>query len=277
VKRFHPVALPVAFGILAGIAFWYVPVPDRGAGPGDPGQDGETPDPLVVANATPAGTVWVFATGPVGREVVCDPDITDPNGGCAPAMMTDPVVLVDPHGRGASNPLPGEGTKHVAPPPQWRSGHVALVPTFRRPVAECVGEECAERIAPWIPAWPEPEAPRFGVAGHNATRVTFFAFLDSGEVLASNAGDLELGRFELSGDFIALSEAPWYLGGNATAPPGMWQPPRQARDLMQGLLPHLHGLQEGGIATAVLEDHPYAWAIGPLTLTLRVEAVLHAP
>ncbi|HET6398834.1 MAG TPA: hypothetical protein VFH47_04705 [Candidatus Thermoplasmatota archaeon] len=254
---------PLLIGLLAGVALFYAPLRDRGDDPyAAPAQEG------VLPNAFLPGLTWVFEQAPAPSRPTCPPaNGTQPPAACPEAAYaSDPVVLLAPGRDGPGRGTPGAGTGHEANV-SWRTPAVALVQVRHDPSLELA--------APWVSGAPPANATPYDPQ-RDAVQVTFYAVNDAGQVLASNAPDAELARFALSGDFQALPARAWYLGDGA-APPGSFEMPAQAKPLLRPLLPRLAGLTEGAVATHVLEQHPYLWATGPLTLTLRIEQVHPAP
>lgn len=107
----------------------------------------------------------------------------------------------------------------------------------------------------------------FGADGHDAVRVTLYVLDEGGELLASNAGATQRNRFRLYGDFVTVSDAPWYLGGGP-APEGM----RVPTGYVDFARERLSGLPLGAVATAHVPQHEYDWLTGPLWVTVRVDA-----
>jgi len=137
----------------------------------------------------------------------------------------------------------------------------------------CVRHPCDPPEAPYVTRDADATESKFGRGGHNATRMTVYVFQPNGDLLAANAPDADLARFQLSGDFTRLPEGTWYLGENATTPPGTMRVPAAFAPFVASARPLLAGLPEGGIAT-VRADH---WLLGELWLTARLDAVVHAP
>jgi len=112
----------------------------------------------------------------------------------------------------------------------------------------------------------------FGRGGHNATEVTLYVFDGDGELVASNAGATGRDRFRLYGDFVTVSDRPWYLG-SGPVPDGM----RVPEGYVGFARSHLVGMPVGAVATAHVPTHEYDWLTGPLWVMVRVDAVLAAP
>lgn len=97
--------------------------------------------------------------------------------------------------------------------------------------------------------------------------ITFFIFTSRGTLLATNTPISQWADYELSSDFTHISGKRWYFGeGNAT---GAQQAPAfrpEARAL-------LDGLPVGAVRSVYLPEHQYDWLVGPLWVTLRIDAV----
>lgn len=117
---------------------------------------------------------------------------------------------------------------------------------------------------------------RFGLAGHNATRLRLFAFSPQGQLLASNAPDRELVRFPVYRDYEGLPDPVWYLG-DGKAPPGTTAVPEAARSTVVQLRAALTGLPVGGVAVAHVTHGPLAEAAGDVWLTAQVLELVDAP
>lgn len=113
------------------------------------------------------------------------------------------------------------------------------------------------------------EARRFGLDGHNATSVTLYVFDAEGQLVASSAGATDRNRYRLYGDFVTVSQRPWYLGDGAV-PEGMRVPEGYVAFARERLL----GVPEGGTAWVAMWAHEYDWLTGPLWVTARIDTVL---
>lgn len=124
-----------------------------------------------------------------------------------------------------------------------------------------------------------PPGARFGVDGHNATRVIFYAWSSDQEVIATNAPLHELNRFPVKDDYAQMPAEAWYLGDNETAPEGTRKLPREFEDLGREARDLLQGTPVGGVASAKLpeEDYGLGWLLGDLWLTVQVQELLRAP
>lgn len=158
----------------------------------------------------------------------------------------------------------------VAPGSPWQSAHVGFQQSQRFTIA------CK---TPW-PCGPthavaQPGEPRLGVAGYNATRFTVHAFTADGTLVASNA-PIEVRAQFLRGDRAeVLPQALWYLGANQTLPEGTSRLPSVAAPLLATLLPQLQGMPEGGVAST--QTNRLNWLYGTLYVTVRLDALVHAP
>lgn len=108
--------------------------------------------------------------------------------------------------------------------------------------------------------------------GHLTADVTFLAFTSSGHLIASNAPLPEREHYDLHGQFTSASQNTWHVG-EGPPPPGASTVPLH-RDLVREALT---GTPAGGVQSVVLEDHAYDWALGPVWVTARVDAVGVSP
>lgn len=117
--------------------------------------------------------------------------------------------------------------------------------------------------------------PRFGVDGYNATRLTVHVFDAAGELIASNAGPSEQAR--LTGTYAPeqLPSGLYYLGADATPPPGTEPLPRAARLLVGEMRPLLQGLPVGGVASTSSDALQALY--GRLYITAQVDELAPAP
>ncbi len=131
------------------------------------------------------------------------------------------------------------------------------------------GGDCTPRGAATftLPADHNASAARFGVDGLVAD-VTFYLFTSSGHLLATNAPRLDWVDYDLHGDFSPFSTRTWWFGEGAR-PSGAADVPAYKTEL-RGLL---WDTPVGGVQSAVLERHEYDWLVGPVWLTVRVDAV----
>lgn len=201
-----------------------------------------------------------------------------------PVPETDPAALVWPFAE--STALPGEESRHLVVwtddprarpseveghPLEWQTspdGQLAFVNV----TTGFATEGHTVRVVT------EP-GPRFGVDGHNATRLTVYVFNDDDEVLAANAALSELNRFNVSDSLVALPDRPWYLGENGTTPAGTQRLPPEFRELGEQARTVLEGRPVGAVASARLAEADYrlGWLLGDLWLTVQVDELVHAP
>jgi hypothetical protein len=121
----------------------------------------------------------------------------------------------------------------------------------------------------------DPNAPRLGVGGYNATVATAYVFDQDGALLASNAPDAAQARFTKGADFHQLPGGAWYVGDNDTPPAGTIDPPPLAGAIVARLLPQLEGLPEGGVASST--SNAFVALYGTLFITVRIDHLVHAP
>jgi hypothetical protein len=215
-----------------------------------------------------------FLAGPVlpagcpGPEPACRPTVLAIAGGNTTARQ----VLAAHPGE------PQVTLRAVLPAPeavQWQTARVGrLVPAQGED--RCGPDGCTRAVGPATAAPVEPGGARLGQDGAWAAAFTFYAFRPDGKLLASNAPDAQVLRFDLDGDYTQLPRATYWLG-DGPAPNGTRPVPEQAQGLVRELRGDLAGLPEGGIATRLLERYPYAGIFGPLWVTLRIDALAPAP
>jgi len=234
-------AIPVGLGLLAAGAAWWA---FSSAGGKDGGSAEEEPD-----------LVWVFEEGPVA--------VDGPHA----------VLAIAPKGNGPGAEVP-ETEGGERPDIGWETDFVGMAEADFHTL-QCVRAPCPQPEGPWVLRQADEGAHQFGLEGYNATRLTFYAFNTEGQVLASNAPDGELARFELSEDFAAVPNVAWYLGTAQEAPEGTTKPPASIRALLSEARPLLEGLPEGGVASAATDE--YEWLYGTLYLTVRIDALVYAP
>jgi hypothetical protein len=191
-------------------------------------------------------------------------------------------LALAPRGNGSAlHQVAQQSPNQTTEPFDWYSPHVAFV-TLPNDAASCIrvaGQVACPADAyarSFLAAGAAPdEGPRLLQEGYNATRVTAYVFDEAGLLLASNAPGTELLSYPLHGDFVRLPTVAWYLGGNGTAPNGTVALPGFAKPLLDRVLPHLTGLPEGGVATA--RSNAYVSLFGTLFVTVRIDALVHAP
>ncbi len=104
--------------------------------------------------------------------------------------------------------------------------------------------------------------------GHYQADVTFYLFVSSGHMLATNAPLSLWEMYDLHGDFSPFTTKTWWFGPSAP-PSGVAEVPaykEELRDLLEGT-------PVGGVQSAVLERHEYDWLVGPIWMTVRIDAV----
>lgn len=189
-------------------------------------------------------------------------------GGYAYAFPQAPRVA-DANGS-ARVVLLSQQAQTVAAGSPWQSAHVAFQQSHWYTI------DCA---TPW-PCGPthevaNPDEPRLGVAGFNATRFTVHAFTDDGALVASNAPEEIRARFYRGDRAEVLPQALWYIGANQTRPEGTSRLPAAAGPLLATLLPQLQGLPEGGVAST--QTTRLNWLYGTLYVTVRLDDLVYAP
>lgn len=102
----------------------------------------------------------------------------------------------------------------------------------------------------------------------HGVRFTFYAFKLNGRLVATNANETDLAKFVLDGDFVRIPQATYSLAGGApgTGLPGPF------RELAPALAANLTGMVVGGINSQRLDAHPGRDLVGPLWLTVRLDA-----
>ena len=237
------IGVPILIGVLVGASVYLIPEP-------------EPPEPFVPTIEDP-GVLFPFETGPAGL----------PQGSI--------LAIANPERPGnvtwQGPPVWDELTKQDAWPPNataaitWHNEHIGTIAVEPQIAILCIRAPCLPPTAPWIAVTPASEE-RFDPANHTV-RMTLYAFNAGGELLASNAPIRDMDRFDLYGDFILLGDDPWYLG-NGSAPDALTLP--FGAELAAEALA---GLPVGAITTVHVPDHPYAWLVGELWLTGRIDAL----
>jgi hypothetical protein len=227
--------------------------------------------PLVLAAVTFAGLAQVdldAASGP--RDASAPTGAGGQDGGFQYAFPQRPVVAGMGHNATvillSQGPMPTGREGNT----DWRTPHVALQTTLPVFVLCTRSVPCGltHQVA-------DDAAPRLGVAGYNATRVTVHAFDADGVLVASSGNESERARFDRGTGEIGLPDEAWYLGANATAPPGTRALPPAARALLEPLRPPLAGQPVGGVVT-VETDAARPW-FDTLYVTARIDGLVHAP
>ncbi len=116
-----------------------------------------------------------------------------------------------------------------------------------------------------------PDGEQTGVFGRDglAANVTFYLFANSGHLLATNAPLSQWEVYDIHGDFTPFTSKAWWFGAGK-APAGVSDVPAYKTQL-RGLLDRT---PVGGVQSAVLEQHEYDWLLGPVWLTVRVDALV---
>ena len=241
--------VPILIGALVGVALAIVPLPD-------PAPEGTPP---TVTDGEPDDGVRFLWAGPIMDAprgdvlVLADPQRPDEvtrQGPCVHDDRTDQLACAPD----ATDTV----TWHNAPLGTVAIDHAAV---------HCIRAPCPQPAAPWLIRAPTDEV-RFDPQNHTV-RLSLYAFNAQGELLASTAPAAQLDDFDLYGDYIPLSATTrWYMG-NGTAPAGTATLPFGNHMAAAAL----DGLPVGGVATVHLEQHPYAWLVGELWLTGRIEAI----
>jgi hypothetical protein len=128
----------------------------------------------------------------------------------------------------------------------------------------------------------DPDAPRFGVDDHNATRITLMVFNSQARLIATTAplhGYTHIPYVD--NRLTELEDAVYYLGENETAPHGTQRLPPLLEPFTPTIRDLLAGLPVGGAASVIVPEAEYRHAfggqgIGTLYLTARVDELVHA-
>lgn len=148
---------------------------------------------------------------------------------------------------------------------------LALLRLTGNELVACVHDDCHVLGAPVALV----DGPRLGWGGYNGTRVTVHAFDARGELVFSNGDEAEQARLTRTLTPTQLPTGVWYLGANATAPPGTQKPPLAAQAFLPQVRHLIEGLPVGGVATT--QTDALATWYGTLFVTLRVDELVHAP
>jgi hypothetical protein len=215
--------------------------------------------PLIAAAVTFAGLLLLPEPGPPA-DLGIDDDGVD-------FVFAEPPRVPSPD-RPATVVVVSRDAQPVEAP--WRTPYLALYESTGA-VAVCL------RYAPCVATHEvaAPEEPRLAVGGYNATRVTVHVFDADAELVFSNGNASEQARLTRTLTPEQLPRGTWYLGANATAPPGTQQPPPAARAFLTQARTLIDGLPVGGVATTQT-DALAAW-YGTLYITLRVDQLVLAP
>jgi hypothetical protein len=235
--------------------------------------------PLILGLVVAAG-LWLV---PAPRHVpapVSDAAIVLPfDSGVADRWTNVTFIVLAPHGKPAAlAELNASGDARLV---EWRGQHLALYTTPARLPACLSGDRasfCIEdgnaTLLPRLGAVPAGAGgPRLGVDGYNATRVTAYVFDSAGALFATNANDTA--RFAGAADAQRLPGGAWYLGDNGTAPPGTHEVPAFAGALLAHMMPLLHGLPVGGVAS--IQTNAAVALYGTLFVTVRIDGLVQAP
>ena len=180
-------------------------------------------------------------------------------------------LLVAPHGRANAEETLPNASRNL----QWLSPNLATytsIPSRGQPDVEHTGTGIGASDAGMSRAYPVVWSPPCCAASQDGTvRVTAYVFLESGALLASNAPAADVARFRLDGYYSALPAGNWTMGTTVRGPDGLafgaeWQP------VLGSLRAGVEAAAVGGVVTAVVAQHPHASALGPLYVTLRVDA-----
>jgi hypothetical protein len=255
-------AVPVALGLLVATGLWVASPDGPGTGTSEGGTPGTTTHPASTLLLTPFTTSW----GASGTNAT--------------------FLVVAPKGQQAAEEgLNATGLAWASPRLDWTGGNPAKGVEHRlafysigHSAGGCVGGNATVCVPD---GWPLPlanathdAAPRFGMAGYNATRATIYVFDSRGLLAATNDAPGNWSRF--GGAPTTLDSALWYLGANATAPNGTEAVPSFAEALLPQLRPVLQGLEVGGVASA--RSNAYAgFGLGTLFITARIDELAYAP
>lgn len=198
-----------------------------------------------------------------------------------PLEANTTFIVLAPHGKSAFLARLNEtGDSGQASALEWKGQTLALY-TEPNLYAGCYHQVCSDPT--WVfGSYPLPRARglhdeemghRLGIDGYNATRVTAYVFDSTGALFATNADDAA--AFAGGADARRLPGGAWYLGDNATAPDGTQAVPPLAGALMAKMLPLLHGLPVGGVAS--MQTNAAVVLYGTLFVTVRIDALVQAP
>jgi len=141
-------------------------------------------------------------------------------------------------------------------PATWWTGHVGVA-SVARPNATAPACPCVD-------------------ANHtSAVRATVYVVESDGSVLAATNGT-DLGSLRRADGFTWLPDSWWHVGPGPLARDERPLPP-SAQALLDRVRPALSGLGAGDVAVAWVPDPPHADLLGPLAITVRVDAVRPAP
>lgn len=276
-------AVPIALGLVTAGVLW-VAVPQSGhEGPHGDGPSSSTPtgDPSTVTGSS-GEPLFVF---PFAESL-------------GPERALTTFVVVAPAGRAAAERhLNATGQRFAGDDGgtwvkelEWVAGRFALFTmnnTLDGLHSYGEGRQGVRADPEWaFAAWSMPKAkaltdweleqvPRLGVDGHNGTRITVHVFDETGLLAATNAPANETGGFVGRSSPQQLPGGVWYVGSNATAPPGTRHIPSMARPLFDQLKPLMQGLPAGGVAT--IRSEAYASVYGVLYVTVRIDGLVEAP
>lgn len=130
-----------------------------------------------------------------------------------------------------------------------------------------------------LPRTPSADSPKACPCignGTTAVEVTAYIFREGGTLLASNDVAPRAARFPPDEYHSPLPNATWRIK-DGPAPPGTRELPAQWQPILQPLLANLEGLRVGDVASAVVPTHPHSDLVGPLYVTVRIEALHPAP
>ena len=227
--------IPIVLGLVAGGITWLVPTPT-------PEGDGQA-----------AGPAEGFTDG-CGRRIPLLPAAGTPPGLTRYLAVGDAADIVAPVNLEVGT---WDGSAlHVG-----AYAFVDLVTGPPRPCAPSGGPGVTVHVSD------APTEERQNFTG-DLVLLTLYIFDSDGLLLASNAPAAELAVWTLHGDYIPLSSGTWYLGEGA-APDGTLSLPFGAAIARDAL----SDLPVGAVASVHVVDHPYAWYVGDLWLTARIEGI----
>lgn len=103
-------------------------------------------------------------------------------------------------------------------------------------------------------------------------RVTAYIFRAEGTLVASNDEPDRAARFVPDSVYALLPNATWHVGPGRP-PAGVRELPEAWRPLAEAFAARLAGLGEGSVVSAAVLDHPHEGLLGPLYVTLRIDAL----
>lgn len=130
----------------------------------------------------------------------------------------------------------------------------------------------------------DPDAPRFGMDGYNATRVDIYVFIDTDERLAhtDSIAFQDLGRspWVREDEQFQIADEVYYLGEEEEAPHGTEHLPPFLEPYKDQMIELAFGLPVGGAQSIIVPESEAGAAgdfYGDLYITAQVTELVHAP